>query len=167
MPGTISSTRHRRKFLKKPQWSIDDLYIPPFVSKRVFDERGIIHYVKIDRNTSPSGVRVMDHFLLRMSAGMDRIDMFCKIYGLRTDDIDSMIYIMTGQPGQTFRFAYQLRLLDDLLRYTELPLREVARRSGLGTHTNMCLFLRRQCAQTPTQRRMQLRQPGDAGLFAV
>jgi hypothetical protein len=33
----------------------------------------------------------------------------------------------TGMPGQDFRMAYQLRLADDLLRYTDLPLAEVAR----------------------------------------
>jgi len=74
---------------------------------------------------------------------------------------------VTGMSGPDFRMAYQLRLADDLLRYTDLPLAEVARRSGLGSHTNFCVVIRRERKQTPTERRMALRQKGDAGRYRV
>jgi len=72
-------------------------------------------------------VEVMDHYLRRLSEGKDVVKDFCRIYGLRTEDMDSLVFILTGMKGQDFRMAYQLRLADDLLRYTDLPLAEVAR----------------------------------------
>jgi AraC-like DNA-binding protein len=69
--------------------------------------------------------------------------------------------------GEDFRTAYQLRMADDLLRYTDLPIKEVARRSGLGSHSNFCVFIRRNHAQSPTQRRMILQQKNDAGRYKL
>ncbi len=88
-------------------------------------------------------------------------------FGSDTEDLDALIFILTGMSGPDFRMAYQLRLVDDLLRYTDLPLAEVARRSGFGSHTNFCVVIRRERKQTPTERRMALRQKGDAGRYRV
>ena len=109
----------------------------------------------------------MDHYLRRLSEGKDVVKDFCQIYGLRTEDMDALIFILTGMSGPDFRMAYQLRLADDLLRFTDLPLSEVARRSGLGSHTNFCVVIHRERKQTPTERRMALRQKGDAGRFRL
>ena len=103
----------------------------------------------------------MDHYLRRLSEGKDVVKDFCHIYGLRTEDMDALIFILTGMSGPDFRMAYQLRLADDL------PLSEVARRSGLGSHTNFCVVIHRERKQTPTERRMALRQKGDAGRFRL
>ena len=109
----------------------------------------------------------LDHYLRRLSEGKDVVKDFCQIYGLRTEDMDALIFILTGMSGQDFRMAYQLRLADDLLRYTDLPLAEVARCSGLGSHTNFCVVIHRERKQTPTARRETLRQKGDAGRYRL
>ena len=126
-----------------------------------------MHYDPVERNLHPTGVEVMDLYLRRLTEGRDEVTAFCKIYGLRTEDLDSLIYILTGMSGPDLRLSYQLRLADDLLRYTDLPLAEVARRSGLGSHTNFCVVIRRERKQTPTERRTALRQKGDAGRYRV
>ncbi len=159
--------RPPRKFRGKPQWTLDELYISPFTARRRYDEEGVRHYDPIERNLRPTGVEVMDHYLRRLSEGKDQVKAFCKIYGLRTEDMDSLIYILTGMSGPDFRMAYQLRLADDLLRYSELPLGEVARRSGFGSHTNFCVVLQNELKQTPTKRRQSLRQRGDEGRFRL
>ena len=124
------SKRPPREFRGKPQWTLDELYISPFTARRRYDEEGVMHYDPVERNLKPTGVEVMDHYLRRLTEGRDKVEAFCRIYGLRTEDLDSLIYILTGMSGADFRMAYQLRLADDLLRYTDLPLAEVARRSG-------------------------------------
>ena len=161
------SKRPLRKFRRKPQWTLDELYISPFTARRRYDEEGVMHYDPIESNMQPTGVEVMDHYLRRLTEGRDKVEAFCRIYGLRTEDLDSLVYILTGMSGPDFRMAYQLRLADDLLRYTDLPLAEVARRSGLGSHTNLCLVIRRECKQTPSERRSALRKKGDAGRYRV
>lgn len=159
--------RPPRKFQGKPQWTLDALYISPFTARRRYDEDGTVHYDKIERNLSPSGVEVMDHYLRRLSEGHDRVNDFCKIYGLRTEDVEALIYILTGMPGPEFRLAYQLRLADDLLRYTDLSLHEVARHSGLGSQSRFCVVIHRERKQTPKQRRFSLRQEGDVGRYKL
>jgi len=160
-------SRPPRKYQGQPQWTVDDLYISPFTAKRRYDEEGEPHYEPIARNLNPTGVKVMDHYLQRLTEGKDVLKDFCPIYGLRTEDMDSLIYILTGMKGEDFRTAYQLRMADDLLRYTDLPIKDVARRSGLGSHSNFCVFIRRNRAQSPTQRRMILQQKHDAGRYKL
>ena len=150
-----------------PQWSLDALFISPFTAKRKFDEDGVPHWEKLSPVTAPTGIIVMDHFLRRLTAGQGKVDEFWLIYGLRVEDLDSLIYILTGMPGYKFRLAYQLRLADELLRYTELSLHDVAKRSGLGTHSNLCVVLGKYLGLTPTGRRIMLRRPGDAGRYRL
>lgn len=151
----------------KPQFGLDEVYISPFMARRRYDEEGVMHYDAVERNLHPTGVEVMDHYLRRLTEGQDEVTPFCRIYGLRVEDMDALIFILTGMSGPDFRMAYQLRLADDLLRYTDLPLSEVARRSGLGSHTNFCVVIRRERKQTPSERRTALRQKGDAGRYRV
>ena len=159
--------RPPRKFIGKPQWTLDEMYISPFTARRRYDEEGVRHYDPIERRLNPTGVEVMDHYLRRLSEGKDVVKDFCRIYGLRTEDMEALIFILTGMPAPDFRMAYQLRLADELLRYTDLPLAEVAHRSGIGSHTNFCVVIRRKYKQTPTARRAALRRKGDAGRFRL
>ena len=159
--------RPPREFQGKPQWTLDEMYISPFTARRRYDEEGVMHYDAVERNTAPTGVEVMDRYLRRLSEGKDVVKDFCRIYGLRTEDMEALIFILTGMKGQDFRMAYQLRLADELLRYTDLPLAEVARRSGLGSHTNFCVVIHREWKQTPTERRTALRQKGDARRYRL
>lgn len=92
---------------------------------------------------------------------------FCKSYNLRVEDLKVLIYILTGMTSRDFRVQYQLRLADEFLRFTDLSLTEVARRSGHSSHTNLCVVMKRELRQTPSERRVALREPGDAGRFKV
>ena len=80
---------------------------------------------------------------------------------------DDTSVALTGLKGALFRQRYQARLADDLLRYTDLPLAEIARRSGLGSQINLYQALRRDCNMSATERRHFLRQEGDEGRFEL
>jgi len=159
--------RPERKYRGTPQWTLDQLFITPFSARRRYDEEGIIHYDPIERNMYPTGIHVMDHFLQRLAAGNDRMNEFCNIYGLRTEDMDGLVYILTGMSGPEYRKAYRLRMVDELLRYTDMSFDEIAKRTGFGTHGNLCVVFRHSWGQSPTVRRKRLRNPRDVGRYIV
>ena len=159
--------RPPRKFRGTPQWTLEQLYISPWTARRRYDEEGIMHYDAIERNLHPTGVEVMDHYLRLLTEGNDNLHAFCEIYALRIEDVDALTYILTGMSGQEFRTAYQMRLSDELLRYTDLTIAQVGWRSGIGSPSNYCVFIRKTYGQTPTERRKLLQKPGDAGRYRL
>ena len=166
------SNQMKRKWIKgefvgTPQWTLDKMYISPFTSQRRYDEDGVEHYDDIERNLHPTGIDVMDHYLRWLEEGKNDVAAFCQIYGIRTEDLNSFVFILTGMTSPAFSRAYQLRMADELLRYTDMTIPAVARRSGLGSHTNFCVIIQRFYKQTPSKRRKSLRKKGDEGRFRV
>ena len=165
--GRTRRTPAKRELLSKPQYTLDDLYIPPFTRRRRYDEDGRWHYVAVERNTSPTGIQVMDEYLRLLTAGESDVGAFAARHGLTTGELAAIVFILTGVKGARFRQLYQARLADDLLRYTSLPLPEIARRSGLGTPINLYQTLRREWNMSATERRQALRSDGDEDRFAL
>lgn len=157
----------KREFKGEPQYTLDSLYITPFTKRKRYDEDGRWQYVTIERNTSPTGIRVMDDFLRYLAAGNNDMQAFADRYGLKTLEVGAMVFILTGIKSTRFRQLYQMRLVDDLLRYTDLGQKEVAQRSGLGSVNNMYLALRREYDMGIGERRRFLQKAGDAGRFAI
>lgn len=165
--GSTRRTTAKRELLSKPQYTLDDLYIPPFTRRRRYDEDGRWQYVSVERNTSPTGIQVMDEYLRLLTAGESDVGVFAARHGLTTGEVAALVFILTGVKGARFRQLYQARLADDLLRYTSLPLPEIARRSGLGTPINLYQTLRREWNMSATERRQTLRSDGDEDRFAL
>ena len=94
----------------KPQFTINDLYISPFIHRRRYSEDGHMTYVPLERNLQPTGINVMDEFLRYLSQGQSDIAAFCKRNGTRVGDIDSLIFLLTDMRGVDFRQAYQMRM---------------------------------------------------------
>ena len=156
-----------REFVGKPQFTIDELYISPFTHRRRYSEEGRITYVPVERNLQPTGINVLDEFLRNLSRGQSDIAAFCNRYGARTGDLDSLLFLLTGMKGFDFRQAIQLRMADELLRYTSLPVVDVARLSGFGSRTNLYFAYKRDLNTSPTERREQLQKQGDEGLYKI
>lgn len=147
--------------------TLDDLYVSPLAMERHFDEDGRTYYTPRERRTSPTGVAVVDEMMRRWSRGEMVMRQEARLLGCLPRDVSGFLRVLTGMRGDEFRELYQRRLLDELLRYTTLPLEEVARRSGVGSPQNLCLFTQRLYHCTPFERRQQLRRRGDAGRYAV
>ena len=157
----------KRELKSEPQYTLDDLFISPFTQKRRYDEDGRCWYVPIERRTAPTGILVMDDFLRYLADGQSDMQAFANRYGLKTEEVGVLVFILTGMKGVRFRQLYQIRLVDELLRYTDMTPAEVARRSGLGSQNNMYLALRREYNMSATERRMFLRKEGDAGRYRL
>ena len=156
-----------RELKSTPQFTLDELYITPFAQRKRYDEDGRWQYVAVERPTAPTGIRIMDDYLRYLSAGQSDMQAFADRHGLKTDEVGALVFILTGTKGVRFRQLYQVRLADELLRYTDLPFDKVAQRSGLGSPNNMYLALRREYNMSATERRAFLRKEGDAGRFRL
>lgn len=146
---------------------LDDLYISPFTKIRHYDENGQPIYAPLERNLQPTGLYAADLLLQSLTAGENRLKAIADRLGCSDRDLSGFIRCLTGQPSHDFCTAYRLRLIDDLLRFTALPLPDVARRSGLGTARSLHRFLLRHLGCTPADRRNQIRQVGDEGRFEI
>ena len=152
---------------KIPLLTVDQLYVSPFHFQRRYDDEGRAYYVPLERASTPTGVAVIDRLMVRWSEGHPSLQAYAKLLGCRRGDVSGMVAALTGQSFTEFRMLYQKRLLDDLLRYTDLSLERVARRSGIGTHQNLCLFTDAHYHCTPLVRRRKLQRYNDAGRFKV
>lgn len=157
----------KREFRGEPQYTLDKLYISPFTRRKRWDEDGHWQYIAMERNLTPTGITVMDDYLRYLANGNSDMQAFADRYGLKREEVGAMVFILTGIRGIRFRQLYQMRLVDDLLRYTDMDKKEVARRSGLGSENNMYLALRREYNMGIGERRRFLRKESDLGRFAV
>ena len=163
-----------RKLKIKAQFTFDELYRSPLHEERCYEVVGggqeepqtKVKYVARNMpEVRTTGVLVMDEFISYLAAGHSDISDFCKERGLRYNDLDSLVFILTGIRGVDFRQHYQVRMIDELLRYTSLSPAEVARRSGIGSAHNLYLTTKREFGEAPVEHRKNIRQPGDEGRY--
>ena len=157
-----------RTLKDEPQFKFEDLYISPFRWQRKYSEDGKVTYVEIERRAAPTGIWMFDAYLQYLAqGGSDDMQAFADRHGLRREDIDSMVFILTGMRGVDFRMKYQVRMADDLLRYTDMTVAEVAKRSGIGSANNLYLTYKREFNLAPGYRRLRIRPDGDVGRYKM
>ena len=161
--------RPKKQLLCEPQFALDGLYRLPFREVREFDpETGEARYSRIEREPARSGVRMMDELLAWLDAGAPgTVQQFCEARGLGYADLSGLVFCLTGMSGEDFRLTYQMRMADDLMRYTRMRLDEVARRSGIGSPLNLNQSYQREYAMPPGERRRLLRKKGDVGRYRL
>lgn len=162
-----SQMKLRKPFKGKPQFTVDGLYITLFTHELTSDELGRKGYTPIVRNFTPSGISILDEYVQALHAGQTGTGDFCNRHNARLTDLDGLIFLLLGMSNADFRNRWIVRCADELLRYTDMEIPEVARRSGAGTRGNLYLIYERDLNCSPTQRRAELRQPGDLGRFKI
>jgi transcriptional regulator GlxA family with amidase domain len=163
----VSRELKPRTLKDEPQFTLDDVYISPLRQHRRYSEDGYVSYVLIERQTEPTGIHVFDAYLMYLTDGESDLQAFADQHGLRREDIDSLVFVLTGMRGVDFRMAYQVRMADELLRYTDLTIAEVSRRAGFGSANNLYLTYKREFDIAPGYRRIALREDGDVGRFKL
>ena len=103
--------------------------------------------------------------LFQAAREVPKVQQFCEKRGLGYADLSGLVFCLTGMSGEDFRLTYQMRMADDLMRYTSMRLDEVARRSGIGSPLNLNQSYQREYAMPPGERRRQLRKKGDVGRY--
>ena len=152
---------------EKPQFPYEEIYITPFTSRRHIDENGVATYEPIERNLQPTGVRLLDGFAAQIAFGNGSRNAYCKRMGITTTQLNHLLQLLTGVGTSDFRTYFSLRLVDDLLRYTDLEISEIASRSGIGSTVNLFYIFRRVYDCSPTDRRLMLRKKGDLNRYKL
>ena len=157
----------RASFKGTAQFTLDDVFIMPFTHELTSDELGRKGYTPLSVNRRPTGIHVFDDYLQALSIGDSNIGSFCDRYQAKTADLDGLVFLLTGISNTAFRNQWILRTADLLLRYTDLSITEIADRSGAGTRNNLYFMYERDFNCSPTQRRDDLRMPGDLGHYRI
>lgn len=164
----IPRTFAPRQLKDEPQFKFEDLYISPFRWQRKYSEDGKVTWMEQERRMAPTGIRIFDAYLEYLAqGGSDDMQVFADRHGLKREDIDSLVFVLTGMRGVDFRTKFQVRMADELLRYTDMTVAEVARRSGIGSANNLYLTYKREFNLAPGYRRLRIRQEGDLGRFRL
>lgn len=165
--ATFFTPTPRKPFKGEAQFTLDDLYITPFTHELTADELGRTGYTPLERDMSPSGVNVLDEYLQALSEGRSDIGDFCARHNAKTADLDGLVFLLTGMSNVDFRKRWIVRCADELLRYTDMEVAEVARRCGAGSRGNLYFIYERELNCSPSQRRTELRKPGDLGKYKI
>lgn len=154
-----------RKLTVKPQYTLEETYITVFTEYRIYEPDGDIHYELITPRIKSTQVEMFDAFRNYLDAGKSSLRNFCKLYGLSIPYLNGLLFCLTGLDAMTYRISWQMMRADELLRYTDMSIPEVARKSGIGTSPNFFYACRRDHGCAPTERRATLRQPHDLGRY--
>ena len=169
-----NKTEKSRILKTEAQFTFDELYRSPLREERCYEvvdggsEKPQVIEKYVERNlpgAQTTGIRIMDELISYLAAGRSDMSAFCEERGLRVSDIDSLVFMLTGMSGKEFRQRYQVRIMDELLRYTSLSPAEVGRRSGIGSANNLYLITKREYGEAPIEHRRHIRQPGDEGRY--
>lgn len=147
--------------------TVDDLYISPFVARRVYNEDGVMSWVPIERNVNPTGMPVVDFIARSLAEGRSNMEWIARQLGCSGADLQGWSRAMTGMDFREFRRAYLFRVADDLMRYTSLSIDEVARRSGFCSASLLGQQYRKYRDRTPVEVRQSIRQPRDEDRYKV
>ena len=147
-----------RTLTVQPQFPLEDIYISLFTEQRVYDRDGNYTYEPIPNRLAPTHVELLDALRAELSKETANLKSFGSRYGLTPPDLNGFVLALTGMEATTFRLAWQMRRVDELLRYTDLSIEEVARRSGVGTTSNLFYACHRDFYCSPTERRNAIRE---------
>jgi len=150
----------------KPQFTLDQLYSLPFKEERVFHDNGEIEYRPIANNGPHSGIDYLDQFVGWCAEYPYRSLIYfgCED-GFSPEDLNSFVRILTGMSSRDFCNEYKLRCIEDYLRYTDLPVKEIIKRCGQETLTGLSRIMKKRYNTTYSERRRRLRQPNDVGRY--
>lgn len=150
-----------------PQFDFDRLYITPFSRRRGFDEATLqVVWQPVGDVARPTGIEVLDAVRdeLRHYRNPTRL---CHRWGVSTVELSHLLRLLTGMDTPELYMAWRRRQTDELLRYTDISLADLAARLGFQSTMALNRFVNGYCGQSPTARRRALRHPGDLNRYGL
>lgn len=80
------------------------------------------------------------------------------------EDIDSLVFVLTGRRGVAFLMAFQVRMANELLRYTDLSMADVSKCAGFGSANTIYLTYKR-FGIAPVSVARRFTRKGDVGRY--
>lgn len=144
-----------------PQFGIADIFVSPLTHRQVWSEaeRQLI-WQRTEQPVTTTGVDVLDAIRRELVEGR-KPSRLARQWGVRPDVLSGLTLLLTGMNVQNLTLAWRQYKIDHLLRYTDLPLKAVARHCQVCSAQALNNIVRDYANTTPEQRRQQLQQPGD------
>lgn len=149
----------------KPQFAIEQLVTPIFAYERIIEEGGKVNYIPVDRTPIKTGVDAFDALLREIEKGDRKAKSLAKKFGVTLNALNGFTFMLTGLLAHNFVRAYELRLIDLLLKHTDWSVKEMSVQFGFGTTGNVYQLLMRVHKQNIEERRNHIRERGDVGKF--
>lgn len=152
---------------RKPQFTVKDLFVTPFTKQRLFHEDGTVEFVDIPDTQIHTGLDVFDEVITMLRSGKCSVDRILKELGVDRKDINGLMRLATGLNLAEFVAEWQLLTADELLRYTNMSMAEVAKFCGMGSGVNLSRRISQAYKYPPVSRRWELRKKNDLGRFRL
>ena len=151
----------------KAQFNLDMLYVSPFKWKRGFDEQTLtLKMVPMEQKRLRTGVAVLDAVVDRLMAGQDPATAAVEA-GMTRHELSRTIYGLTGMNIQQLRTRWRARQVEELLRYTNLPLKEIMAMVRCTSQATFSRMVGKRLGMTPTRYRRMCREAGDVGKYGI
>lgn len=151
----------------KAKYSFEMLYVSPFTKKLGFDETKLeTVYVPLEQNRLRTGLDVVDLVVDKLVAGQNPSVLRWQL-GMSPAALSTTLKTLTGLTLVEMRTRWRMRVAGELMRYTELPLREVMSRIGYTSAQTFSRMFRKAYGAAPLAYRRQSRARGDVGKYAL
>ena len=151
----------------KPKYTFDMLYVSPLTKKLGFDEQKLrTIYVEREQKRVRTGLEVIDMVVDALMTGRDPADIPWR-QGIDYAKMSATMKLLTGMTIVEMRTLWRARVAGELLRYTELPLKEVMRRCGYTSAPSFSRLVSKTYGSSPLKLRKLSRERGDIGKFAL
>ena len=159
---TIERTRQ-----KNAQYPFEKLYVSPFTKKRGFDEQTLTYkMVPMEQERQLTGIKLLDSIVNWLIKGPGH-----KSNPHRWSATDpkqsAVVYELTGLTIVGLRKHWHMQRAYDLLRYTDMPLKEVMQRCGYTSMPTFSRTVRKWWGRSPQYIRIAARNRGDIGKYAL
>lgn len=152
---------------REPQFTVQQLFISPFAFQRRYHEDGTYEYVPLPDTRIRTGFEVFDELITLMGRRILSVQALTTRLGVKGPDLSGLVRIATGLCLSEFISAWQLLMADELLRYTDLRMTEIARFCNMGNGVNFTNRIIRAHHCPPLMRRLELRRTNDLGRFKL
>ena len=151
----------------KTKYSFETLYVSPFTKRLGFDEKELkTIYVPMEQKRLRTGLDVVDLVVDKLIAGQDPLTLPWQL-GMTEAVMSTTFRTLTGLTLVEFRTRWRMRVASELLRYTELPLKEVMSRICYTSQQSFSRMFRKAYGAAPREYRRICHEAGDAGKYAL
>ena len=147
--------------VKLKKLTVDDLYVTVLTARRATREGGWTRMEDIDRTPPATGSLVMDA-VARILAEDSSVtpEGLARLLDADVADVHAVFRLLTGMPMRDFLNAYRQRQACEWLSCTDVPIEQVAARSGFTSHAVLTRFFVKHLKCTPKEYRRATR-PAD------
>lgn len=149
---------------RKPQFTVEDLFVTPFTKQRRYHEDGTAEYFDVPDTRLRTGLDVFDEMITLLRSGKRSARKLVKDLGVDRNDINGLTRLLTGLTLREFVAKWQLLTADELLRYTNMKMSKIAEFCGMGS-VGFSRRVSQAYKHSPMSRRRRLRKKNDLGRY--